>query len=886
MKVDLDDLAGRRGGKKSRRLAAYWLEQIKKVDAEQKRWLERGLSIEKRYRDERKRSEEEGQRRANYLWANTEIMLPAIYGKCPLPIVNRRFNDRDPIGRAAASIMERALRNDLEDDCYHESVGSAVLDFLLPGRGVCWVRYEPEIGESVSLPVEGQNDLRDDQGEIEPGDERESEAGEMADDEGDDEESEEEEKLEDTGSRLIRESAPVDYIAWRDFYMFGSKARRWSEVFGVGKLVFMSRDEMEERWGEDIAEEVPLQKEDKDKRQANEGKASTDKNDDKAHVYEIWDKRKREVVWVADGYDYVIDRKDDPLELTNFWPCPEPLCANCTNGSVVPVPYYIQYQDQARQIDELTQRISQLAKSCKVAGVYNAAADEISRLLDESVENELIPVENWQAFADKHGIEGQISLLPLKEIIEALGQLVEIKKQTVDEMFTLNGITDVIRGVTTDARETLGKAKLNNNNGKSRLKNTQDRIARFCRDLIRIKAEILAKHFSGKSLIDASGALYEEGLGLADVMSLQAGDSGEAGEMPKPPMGGAPNAPGEPLPPRLQSVAPAGAGAPPMGGAGPVGLPPGANAQGNVVPFRPPQPGMPPGGQAGPPMRPGMPPAPGQPPAPQPPQMTPYGPLSDEGKILKALQKIKAALSLLRDDHKRGFRIDIEVDSTIVADEEADRESRNEFGGMVTKFLETAGAMAMQQPNVMPLMGKLLQFLVRGYRVGRDLETAIDEFIEQAEKQAKALGGKPPPNPEMIKAQATAKAQEVKTQGELKKQAMDSQQKGQQFQMEMAIENRRAQAEDQSNQADIYIKKLEVQIEMMKAQIEQISDQMKLQMKGAEMQMDHQHAQQQHGLDMQMAQEQHGMEMQTMQHEHQARREQARQQPVQQETAA
>jgi hypothetical protein len=893
MKVDLDKLAGRKGGKQSRRLAKYWLEQIKKVDAEQKRWLKRGLAIEKRYRDERNRSEEEGQRRANYLWANTQIMLPAIYGKCPQPIVNRRFNDKDPVGRAAASILERSLHNDLETDNFHESVGSAVLDFLLPGRGVCWVRYEPEIGESVSIPVESQNDLRDDEGDIEPdrsskesndrdGFDADEDAGDLDD---------EEEKLEDTGDRLIQESAPVDYVAWRDFYLFPAKARRFREVTAGAKLCFMSKDEMVERWGEDVAEEIPLQKEDKDKREANEGKATTDKNDDKAHVYEIWDKQKLEVVWVADGYDYILDRKDDPLKLTKFFPFPCPLTANATNGTVVPVPMYIQYQDQARQIDELTQRISQVTKAIKAAGVYNAAAEAIGRLLDESVENELIPVDNWQAFADKKGIEGQLSMLPLKELIEVLAQLVEIKKSTVEEMYTLTGITDVIRGVTTDARETLGKGKLNNNNGKSRLRQTQDEVARFCREVVQIKAEILSKHFSSRSLIESSGALYEEGLGLADVMALNGGD---AGQDMQPPMGGAPGAAsglGGPMhPPQAQLAPPAGGapGAPPMGGQ-------------NVVPFRPPvaapqgapgafpspmTPGAPPSGQPGPPMHPPMAGAPGQPPGAPPPQMTPYGPLSDQGKVLQALQKIKAALQLLRDDHKRGFRIDIEVDSTIVADEEADKAQRTEFVGMVTKFMMTAGEMSMQQPDVMPFMGKMLQFAVRGFRVGRDLETALDEFIEKADEKAKAMGGKPPPNPEMIKAQATAKAQQVKTQGELQKQKMDSQQKQQQFQMEMQIEDRRAQAEEQSNQADIYIKKLEVQIEMMKAQIEQIADQMKLKMKGAEMQMDHQHAQQQHGLDMQMAEQSHGMEMETMQHEHQARREQAAQPQPQQQGAA
>jgi hypothetical protein len=810
MQVDLDPLAGPKGADKSRRLAKYWLEQITKVDAEQKSWFKRGLAIEKRYRDQRNRSEEEGQRRANYLWANTQIMYPALYGKCPLPIAERRFRDKDPVGRAAAQIIERALRNDLETDCFHDSVGSAVLDYLLPGRGVCWVRYEPEIGESVSIPVDTQNDLKDAQGDIE-----------------EDNEEPEEEKLEDTGSRLIRESAPVDYIAWRDFYMFPRKARRWSEVTAVGKLVYMSQDEMVERWGDEIGMAIPLQKEDKDKRENTEGKATTDKNDDKGHVYEIWDKAKLEVVWVADGYDYVVDRKDDPCKFTGFFPTPRPLSANSTNGTIVPVPYYIQYQDQARQIDELTQRTSQLAKACKIAGCYNAAADELARLLDESVENELIPVDNWQTFADKHGIEGQISLLPIETIVEALKTLQEVKAATVEEMDRITGMTDVLRGVTTDARETLGKGRLNNNNGKSRLRQGQDEIARFCRDIVRLKAEVICKHFSNRSIIDASGALYEEGLGIADVMHY----GQDEGASPLPQLG-ASSTPPPPMPP---------------GGGSQQAATPGGN---NVVPF--------PGGQSPPPPGlPGM--AAGGALATPPAAPSPYGPLSDEQKVLAAVTKIQAAMKLLRDDLQRGFRIDIEVDSTIVGDEEADKEQRTEFVAEVTKYLETAGQLAQVNPEITPLLGKLLQFAVRGFRVGRDLEQAIEEFCEEAEKKAKAAAMKPPPpNPEMIKVQGQMQIAQQKAQADMAGKKMDMQRDAQSAQLEQQTEQVRARAEMLNSQMDMQMKQMEMQIEQMRVGIEK----MKADMEMRQSHVDHQHAMAQGHMQQQAAEHQHRMAMQ------------------------
>jgi hypothetical protein len=120
-----------------------------------------------------------------------------------------------PAGRGAAQILERGLRNEIEINGFGEALGQAVLDYLLPGRGQVWVRYEPEVQEGVSIPVESEMDLRDARGQI-----------------GEEDDSESEQKFRDTGDRVIRESTPVDYINWADFYTFPSKARVWREVVG------------------------------------------------------------------------------------------------------------------------------------------------------------------------------------------------------------------------------------------------------------------------------------------------------------------------------------------------------------------------------------------------------------------------------------------------------------------------------------------------------------------------------------------------------------------------------------------------------------------------------------------------------------------------------
>ena len=445
----------------SRRLAAYWKDQIDQVMDEYEKFEKRGRSIEKRYRDERNRIDEEGQRRYNLLWSNVQTLQPALYGRTPMPVAERRFRDKDPIGRGAAQILERGLRNEIEINGYHEAVEQATLDYLLPGRGTCWVRYEPELEESVSIPVEGEMDMRDAQGEIEP---------DQADNDPD------EVKLRDTGDRVIRESVPIDYIPWTDFLTFPAKARVWKEVVAIAKRVYMTRDQMKRRFGDKIGGEIPLEKDDRERRRGNESMMPDDEADRKGQVYEIWSRSDKQVIWVAEGYEFLCDKQEDPLGLSDFFPVPRPLYANPTTNTLVPVPDYIEYQDQAIQIDELTQRISMLSKACKVAGVYNAQAKDIQRLLDESVENELIPVDQWAVFAEKGGVAGQISLLPLKEIIGVINELMAVREKIFVEVDRLTGMSDIMRG-TTDGRETLGGQRIKTNATGTRLSKRQDTVA-------------------------------------------------------------------------------------------------------------------------------------------------------------------------------------------------------------------------------------------------------------------------------------------------------------------------------------------------------------------------------------------------------------------------
>jgi hypothetical protein len=184
--------------------------------------------------------------------------------------------------------------------------------------------------------------------------------------------------------------------------------------------------------------------------------------------------------------------------------------------------------------------------------------------------------------------------------------------------------------------------------------------------------------------------------------------------------------------------------------------------------------------------------------------------------MIAKLQIILKAIGLLRQDKLRGFRIEIDTDSTIQSDAQEEKAARIEFIEGVTKFIETAAQVTAGVPEFATLAAKMLQFGVRGFRVGRDLESAIEEFCDKAEQKAKTQG--PSPNPEQIKAESekarsAAKIQQIQMQG-----ALDLKQQQQQA----AIDAERSKTEQQKLQYEIRMKEMDQQLKAMDIEIAKI----------------------------------------------------------------
>lgn len=93
-------------------------------------------------------------------------------------------------------------------------------------------------------------------------------------------------------------------------------------------------------------------------------------------------------------------------------------------------------------------------------------------------------------------------------------------------------------------------------------------------------------------------------------------------------------------------------------------------------------------------------------------------------------------LAFLRNDRARGFTIEIETDSTIQPDEDADKTRRIEFVTAVGQLFQQAAPIVMQAPFLGPFVGEVLKFTAQGFRAGRPLEGVIDQLVLQLGQMA------------------------------------------------------------------------------------------------------------------------------------------------------
>lgn len=602
------------------------------------------------------------EREMQLFWANLQIMGPSIYSRPPVPVVVPAFKDKRELNRTASELLERC-----EVTTFRMQDVDAVMrqlrdDMMRLARGVVWMRFEEEGG---------------------------------------------------------RQSVCFDFKYRRDF--LHDPARIWADVDWVAGAAYLSKRDMRKRFQKTSGDEY---------KNAAYAVVKDDVNGTldkavKAKVWELWSKSANKVVWIAEGCDKLLDEGTPHLDLESFWPCPRPAFGTLQPGTLLPIPDFLFWKDQAEEINELTGRIAALTESLRLKGFYAAGAGEIGDAIEAAMKNQqnnaiLIPISNW-AMAGGTALKDSIVWIPLADIANTIKACIEERKELISDVYQIMGISDIMRG-DTDPDETKGAQVIKSQYGSVRVHDKQQELVRIARDMTRIAGEIMGENFSQKTLLDMSQMQLPTDAEIkAKVKPLQAElaklvkDFEEAKSDPK-----------------IRQL---------------------AQAKPDV--------------------------------AKQVMEQAQQKAQGLQGQIqqLAGVVTIDAVMKFLRDNKMNPFTLDIETDSTIAPDEAGQQARAADFIKSVGGFLGQAMTMVEQIPQAAPVASAMLKFVASQYRVGREIEGVIDEFADQMEQIGQQPKG---PSPEQQKAQADAQATQQQTELAQQKLQLDGEKQQLQSQLDAA----------------------------------------------------------------------------------------------------
>jgi hypothetical protein len=634
--------------------AQVWFDMLTEAEKVFEDWQDRCDNIDKQYANLERLNDPYRPKEFQMFWANMQVLAPSIYARPPVPVVVPKFKDRRPIFQTASEIAERSAIVAFDLAYIHDALLQVRDDMVLHGRGALWLRHERARGgkpEKVCIEHKDRHDFLHD------------------------------------------------------------PARCWYEVQWVAAASYLTRDEAKARFSKysgDAYDEAEY-KIDRDARDI----GGVDERE-RAKVWEVWHRGLGRVVWITEGVDVLLDDAPPHLELQGYFPCPRPAYGTTQPGSLVPVPEILYYRDQLDELNKLTGRIHALAESVEVKGFYpsggNSMADAIEKALKTKSDSRvLVPITDWAAFG---GSKEVIIWMPIDMIANTINVLVTLRKQIIEDIYQVMGLSDIMRG-STDPNETLGAQQLKMQSGSVRIRDKQAEIARLSRDCVQITTEIITEKFSDDTIIAMSQTQLprkaEHQMQLAQMQQQFAQQAQMAQQ-------------------RMQQLQ------------GPQGIPPGGPA------------GM--GQQGGPP--------------PGPPALGGADPTAEiQQALTQAQQQLQAfaqkptyedVMMFLRNNRARNFVLDIETDSTIQLDEQKEKQSRAEFMQVLGNILPQLGAMIAAQPAMASFAGEILKFAVAPYRVGRQLDNAIDDASQLMQGIA-GQGQQEDPKTKGMKQDAAAKAQ-------------------------------------------------------------------------------------------------------------------------------
>jgi hypothetical protein len=220
---------------------------------------------------------------------------------------------------------------------------------------------------------------------------------------------------------------------------------------------------------------------------------------------------------------------------------------------------------------------------------------------------------------------------------------------------------------------------------------------------------------------------------------------------------------------------------------------------------------------------------------------------------------------VLRNDTMRGYRIDVESDSTIRADMTRNQNNMNLFLQGTAQYASAMGPIVQLDPQLMPTVIEVYSAFARTYKLGKQAEDALDKLSDKGKQMAENPAPKPPdPKIEAEKLKAEAAKQKADLDAQAQQQKMQAEQ--QKAQMEMQALQQKHQIELEKMAADLQMQREEIAIMREKMGMEMQVAQQKNDMEAERMERESAMQERSEGMAMEAAEHKHTLGMDMMDH--------------------
>jgi hypothetical protein len=139
-------------------------------------------------------------------------------------------------------------------------------------------------------------------------------------------------------------------------------------------------------------------------------------------------------------------------------------------------------------------------------------------------------------------------------------------------------------------------------------------------------------------------------------------------------------------------------------------------------------------------------------------------------------QYAQAAVELLRDKRMALYSLAVDPETMAMVDYAAEQEARTSCITAVATFIQAVWPLAQAKPEATPFLMQILQWLLAGFKAGKQIEGVLDQAVASMSQQPQQPQQQQP-NPAMLSAQADAQGTMMKAQADVKATQMKTQSK-------------------------------------------------------------------------------------------------------------